>query len=224
MRAAFRSSLPTFPVLLAVAGCAGGDRPAAPIAVAAAPEEASDWPAALRDDDRERIAGIDRLWARALEPARRTAARRVAGESGLLDPAAGLPHPALPPGAYRCRAVKIGAPGPGRPAFRAYPPFFCHVGAGDSGRLSFTKQTGSDRPAGWLHPDGDRRYLFLGTATIDGPPGAVGYGERPAQNLVGIVERIGDMRWRLVLAGRGDSAQLDVYELVPLPPVARDAE
>ena len=39
-----------------------------------------------------------------------------------------------------------------RPAFTAYKPFFCYVEA-EGSRLNITKQTGSQRPAGWLYND-----------------------------------------------------------------------
>src|SRR3546814_14937312 len=64
--------------------------------------------------------------------------------------------------------------------------------------LSFTKQSGSDLPAGYLYADGERRYVFLG-ARQDAPGDvSLGYGVDPERDVAGVVERVGPFRWRLV--------------------------
>ena len=84
-----------------------------------------------------------------------------------------------------------------------------------------TKQTGENLPGGWLHADSDRRLVFLGTLREKGETAAPPYGGAPARDIAGVVERVGPFRWRLVLTRAGKGALLDLYELVPVAPVAR---
>ena len=53
----------------------------------------------------------------------------------------------------------------------------------------------------------------------DGPLPA--YGADPASNQVGVVERIGDFRWRMVMPGAQGQAKLDVLELLPDAPAPK---
>jgi len=41
---------------------------------------------------------------------------------------------------------------------------------------------------------------------------------------VGVIERIGPFRWRLVLPWRGERPGLDIYELTPVPLEQQAAE
>jgi hypothetical protein len=198
-------------------GCAAKEAaktPAAVPVVAEAPLPA--WVGIATPADSARLARIEEAWSAGIAQMR-PRFRRVLDEEGeLLDPDGALPRPAPPPGSYHCRVLRIGAPGRGR-AFTAFKPFFCNVAdAGEN--LAFTKQTGSDRPGGYLYPDerGDR-LIFLGGAAIgDGPPPA--YGDDPVRDLIGTVERVGPFRWRLVMPFPRSGAKLEVMELVPALP------
>lgn len=81
--------------------------------------------------------------------------------------------------------------------------------------MSFTKQTGSELPGGWIYPDTERRMIFLGVRQDAASPRALRYGEDPARDLAGVVERIGPFRWRLVMPI--SEAELSIYEITPVP-------
>lgn len=182
----------------------------------AAPEPA--WRDAIRPSDVDRLARIDAAWREGLSIARAAGfARRIAAEGALLDPAAAQPRSAPAPGPYRCRLIRLGA-GPGPRAFAAFPAYFCHVSV-DGSELALTKQTGAERPGGYLWSDGDRRMIFLGAAARGSEASPPAYGEDDSRDLVGIVERVAPMRYRLVLPWTRGGAKLDVIELVPYVPL-----
>lgn len=213
-----RRTLPMIVFCLLLPACAAA--PAPPVAVAPPPpipDPQLAWEGIIKPDDRTRLDDLQSLWERALADASRRAPAAIRAHAELVAGDSGLDHPALPPGSYRCRTVRLGTPGPGLTAFAAFRPFFCYVRS-DGPMLTFTKQTGSDKPAGWLYADEANRYVFLGTRAQGQEPGAIGYGEQPEHDVIGIVERIGAFRWRLVLPVRGEGARLDIYELVPVAP------
>lgn len=211
-----RRTLPMIVCCLSLAACATAPAPTVVVAPPV-PDPQLAWQGIIKPDDRARLDDLDGLWARALADAGRRAPAAIRANADLVSGDSGLDHPALPPGSYRCRTVRLGTPTPGQTAFAAFRPFFCHVSA-DGPMLTFTKQTGSDKPAGWLYADDANRYVFLGTRAVGQEPGAIGYGEQPEHDVIGIVERIGAFRWRLVLPVRGEGARLDIYELVPVAP------
>jgi hypothetical protein len=198
----------TFCVL---AGCA---RPAVrAVAIVEVPPAPTGWQAIASAQDQQRIGQLSAIWARARGAVPRRLQRRMNAETRLVDPAAALELPAPPPGPYRCRLIRFG----GRAGFATFPPDFCYID-GDEKGLSFTKQTGSNLPGGWLYPDTSTRHVFLGSLPTAGAGEAPGYGGDPAQDIAGVVERVSPFRWRLVLTRAGKGALLDVYELVPVTP------
>ena len=195
--------LATMPVL---AGCAHQRSPVAVNEVAApAP---SGWRATIRPDDAARIDALPTQWAAARTAVGPRGAAALRREGDLLRADAGLSHPALPPGSYRCRSVILT-----RGAVQRGKPFFCYVGGEAGERVSFTKQTGTALPGGWLYPDHDR-YVFLGARQQRAGDVSVGYGTDRSRDLIGVVERIGAFRWRLVLP----DAAMEIYELTPVAP------
>lgn len=191
--------------------------------VTIAPEEPvpTEWRQVAATEDATRIGGLDARWSAALAQIARRYAKAIAAEGPLLDGSSGLDRPEPSPGRYRCRTVRLGSAKAGSRSseFERFKPFFCFVAT--QGRLlSFTKATGTQRPGGWLWADGEKRLVFLGGIAqgIRGDPPA--YRTGAASNAVGVFERIGDFRWRLVLAGPPTSTQLDVIELVPDTPPA----
>jgi len=176
---------------------------------------AEDWRALVLAADRDRLDRLDAAWREGLAEARAGrfgAQLRALGS--LLDAGAGLPRAAPPPGPYRCRMVRLGA-GPSRAAFTLYPDFFCHVGV-EGALLSFTKQTGSDLPGGYLFEDDDRRLIFLGGTARGADSLPPPYGADPERDVVGVVERIGPFRYRLAMPWPRSGAKLELLELVPV--------
>ena len=201
-------------VALLLSGCAAGARhPASKALVRAEPVEPAGWEAAITASDRARLVSLPDVWAktRASVPARAKA--QLVREGALVDPAAALDLPALPPGPYSCRLVRLG----GRAGFATFKPDLCTVD-GSARSLSLTKQSGSILPGGWLFADTDRRQIFLGTFRRARMKSAPAYSVNPAQDVVGVVERVAPFRWRLVLTRAGGGAAVDIYELVPMTP------
>jgi hypothetical protein len=199
---------------LFLTGCqaAGGPpRPAGLVETVSEP-----WRNVATATDLDRLERIDSAWQEALAEARRGGfARQIAAEGALLDPQAALPRAAPTPGSYRCRVIKLGTPGRGR-AFRAFNPFFCHVGV-EGELLSITKQTGSERPGGYLWDLDTRRLVFLGSMALGTEEVPRAYGEDAERDMAGMFERVGPFRWRLVVPWPRGESKLDVFELVPAP-------
>lgn len=196
-----------------LAGCAARAQEAPPAATPSVTlVEEAPWRALATEDDTARIERLDDEWQAALASIRPGRWRRLVDAEGeLLRPAAAQPFPAPPPGHYRCRVVRL--PFDGR--ITVFRPWSCHVG-NDEKLLSFTKEGGSDRPAGWLWTDNATRLIFLG-AMIEGE-GVPAYGEANSRSLIGAVERVADFRWRLVIPAQRGEASLDVIELIPMVP------
>lgn len=214
-------------LLLLLAGCAmhrgelrAGDHLVPVVSVDPAPVEAA-WRTVATEVDRQAIDALDTRWTDALHNAARRYAARLRQEGPLLDPAAAQPLPAMPPGPYFCRLVRLG----GRIGYATYPPDICYVD-GDATRESFTKQDGSSLPGGWLYTDGDaNRLVFLGTNRLRRDQPAPAYGDLPGREMAGVIERVAPFRWRLVLTrSLNSTAEIELFELVPIPPVPPSAQ
>jgi Domain of unknown function (DUF4893) len=194
----------------ALAACAGNETgPAAAVPAAAS------WRSVATDFDRERIRKWRTAWVRAVAQARSGGhGAEVAGEGILLEPDAALRGVAPPPGDYRCRVVKVGGRGEKSLAYVAYPFFDCRI-APDGATLGFVKLTGSQRPIGRLFPDSDRRLVFLGALQLGDEQGAMRYGHDRQRDMIGLLERIGERRWRLAFPYPAFESTLDVIELLP---------
>jgi hypothetical protein len=175
-----------------------------------------EWRTVASDSDLQRIERTGAAWVEALEEARSAGfARAIEGEGPLLDPQASLPRPAPSPGPYRCRMIKLGTQGK-IPAFNAFKPFFCYVEVQDN-QLNIVKQTGSQRPAGWLYDDDDKnRLVFLGTLALGTEDAPLPYGSNPERDMAGVLERVAPFRYRLVIPWPRQESKLDVIELVPV--------
>jgi hypothetical protein len=190
------------------------------------------WRSLATPDDRKRLRDWRSAWVEALGKAKAGHAAEVASEGALLDPDA----PALggvmpPPGDYRCRIVKLGGQNPEVPDYVAYGPFPCRLGPsaatageaaapagpGDSGAVAFAAIGGLQRPVGRFFPDTPRRLMFLGTLQLGDEKGVLRYGHDKERDLAGLLQRIGERRWRLVLPRPHFESTLDLVELVPAP-------
>lgn len=204
-------------VLCAVAACASTPPPPPP-----PPSDASgalmDWRGVITSGDRDRYRRVDAAWTLALQQAKR---QRGSGDlnslGDLIDPKADRPGVAPLPGDYRCRTVKLGTQG-GEDGlgYVVYGWFACRIEQTPKG-LKFSKQTGSQRPSGLLFPEDNRHMVMLGSLALAQEPAANTYGRNPDRDLVGILQRIGEARWRLVLPWPNTESNLDLIELVPAP-------
>jgi hypothetical protein len=197
----------------ALSGCAALPHPARPrpTGIVEKPVSAA-WRNTIKLADATAIDAMQARWAAARAQAGKAAARAIAAQGVLLDGAA-LDHPAPSPGPYRCRHVRLGVGG-----VRTYPAATCFIGGDPGDMLSFTSQSRADAPGGWLYPDDvTTRYVFLGARQRTGT-GNLAYGDEPARDIAGVVERIANFRWRLVIPGA--TGTLDVYDLTPIPGAA----
>jgi hypothetical protein len=76
--------------------------------------------------------------------------------------------------------------------------------------------SGPQRVLGALFPDIGRRMVFLGTLQLGDEALAYRYGRDRERDMVGLLERVGERRWRLILPAPHFESLLDVIELVPV--------
>lgn len=201
-----------------LAGCQPGSTAPdlRPIAVVEMPPPPPLWRTRIAQADLPRLESLPNSWRQLYEGVR-PPVRKLQG--AVLDPDAGQPHPALPPGSYRCRTLRLKRGAAGRALVQPSPPGFCYISAGnetdDQAPLGLAKQTGSDIVAGYMFPDG-KRYVFLGARQMKAGANDIGYGNSGARDVVGMVERFGTFRWRLAVPGALPGS-VDVYELTPVP-------
>lgn len=206
-----------------VSGCAHRKAPtpnAVNVVAEVMPADPNSWTSLITPGDAERVKHIDTTWSAALAEARPRHATAITREGALLDPAGALTRVAPSPGQYRCRVVTIGRGTDRRgPVFQAFKPQTCFVQAEEK-LLVLMKATGTTLPGGRLWDDGDKRMIFLGAMADRPGAGAPAYGSDPQKDRVGVLERVGDFRWRLVTPGQPAGSTLEVMELVPenLPP------
>jgi hypothetical protein len=216
-----RSSALSLFASLVLAACASAPPPPPPPPPAASGEATGpvalrDWRGIVTASDRDRYSRRDAAWALALQQARRRpGSGDLTGLGDLIDPRAARSSVAPPPGEYRCRTVKLGSQG-GEDGlgYVVYGWFGCRIEATPRG-LKFSKQTGSQRPGGLLFPESDRQMVMLGSLALAEEPPANSYGQRPDRDLIAVLERIGDRRWRLVIPWPQVESNLDLIELVP---------
>lgn len=158
------------------------------------------WRPVATPADRQRLRDTRDAWTEAL------AAGRPAGADPLFDPDRALDMPLPPAGAYRCRFVKLGS---------AAGPVARDWGRCEVGTDSLVKLDGSQRPTGRLYADGPSRVVFLGTLVIGDETRPVRYGRDARRDLIGVVERVDEARWRVALPRPGFESTLDLLELTP---------
>ncbi len=175
----------------------------------------TDWRAIATPADKMRLHDWRATFVRALGNARTLGqGDAVAREGKLLNPDAALVAPALQPGNYNCRLVKVGSRGSYASPFSARPVARCVIGIG-AGYLTLTTPNGLQRANGNIYPNSDRRQIFLGTVALGDETRTLAYGIDATRNMAGALERIELRRWRILLPDPAFESILDVIELTP---------
>jgi hypothetical protein len=195
---------------LSACSSASDERP--PLASAAP----TDWRSIATPHDRERLREWRTAWVEALRKVDASGQRAaIVREGALLQPDAAVEWLEPPPGDYVCRVIKMGAKQPGLLDYVSYPAFNCRIRQ-EEGLMSFAKLTGSQRPIGHLLPyGGQQRMVFLGTLQLGDERRSLEYGEDRDRDIAGLLERIGERRWRLVMPYPTFESTIDILELVP---------
>lgn len=177
----------------------------------------ADWREVATAADASNLGRLDQAWRLARAEAEdKGFAQQVEALGPLVDPNAGQAGRLQPaPGTYRCRTIKLGTKNEAGLAYVAYPFFRCSVELTPGGDLVLTKTTGSQRTRGLLYPDTDRRLIFVGAQAwgMD-ETGFPAYGDQPIRDQVGVFERIGSDRWRVVVPWPRVESKLEILELI----------
>jgi hypothetical protein len=178
-------------------------------------EEAEPWRSVASERDALALDGLPDRWRQALAAGRAARlSRRIAAEGELLAPEARLARAAPAPGTYRCRYVR-----PGGRKWVSSAPGYCYVGV-EEGQLTLATELRGLRFGGYLwEPKGGDRLVFLGAAVPAGSRIPPAYGDDPSRDSAGLVERIGEFRYRLTLPEPAPGAGLTIVEMVAAPPV-----
>jgi hypothetical protein len=178
---------------------------------------AASWREVVSSADASNLGRLDQAWRLGRAEAEdKGFASEVEALGPLVDPMAGQSGRLQPaPGTYRCRTIKLGSKSEGGLAYLAYPFFRCTVELSPGGDLILTKTTGSQRTRGLLYPDTDNRLVFVGAQAwgLD-ETGYPAYGQQPERDQIGVFERIGPERWRLVVPWPRVESKLEILELV----------
>lgn len=181
----------------------------------AARAQTNDWRRLATSADRERLREWRGAWMSALKQVRGSGSAAQAGAQGLLfDPDRALRDPVPPAGIYRCRMFKLGGRVAGAPEFAMSVWGRCTLAEAD-GAMGFARESGGQRPVGAIFADTDARAIFLGTVVIGDETRALDYGRDSSRDMAGLVERVDDARWRIVLPHPRFESTLDVIELIP---------
>lgn len=178
--------------------------------------ENNPWKTVATDDDQERIYGwVEALYSGVSVAELAGEGQKIKQRTGLFDADAPLDDGAMPAGLYNCTITKLGGPDDAGLPYIAYPAFRCRV-TEESGRLHFTKLTGSQRTAGWIYHASKRNSVYLGTSFYGYEDKAVPYGETKERDQAAVVQRIGINRWRMVFPYPYYESVVDVMELTPI--------
>ncbi len=175
----------------------------------------SDWRQVAKAADASALGRLDQAWRLGRAEAEdKGFADQVEALGPLVDPNAALPGRLQPPpGSYHCRTIKLGSRDEKGPAFLSYPNFRCTVELTPGGDLVLTKTTGSQRSRGLLYPHSDNQLVFLGAQAWGDETTYPTYGQTRERDQIGVLERIGPQRWRLVIPWPKQEAKLEILEL-----------
>ena len=205
------------PAASAASPVAGPETPATPPPADGEQGGTADWRQVVSATDAANLGRLDQAWRLGRAEAEdKGFAAQVEALGPLVDPNAGqVGRLQPPPGTYRCRSIKLGSNSPGGFGYLEYPFFRCAIELTPGGDLILTKTTGSQRTRGLLYPDTDNRLVFVGAQAwgMD-ETGYPAYGDQSVRDQVGLFERIGPNRWRLVLPWPKVDSKLEILELV----------
>jgi hypothetical protein len=200
-----------------LAGCANKTVCPPPDPAVAGHSKLPDWHDVITDPDHERLRAWRQSLVNALNGARAAGHGAEIDKAGvLLDPDAGVEDATLPVGFYNCQVVKLGAKAPSTTQYVTMPMHRCEVRPSDD-ITRLIQRDGLQRPSGRLYPDGPSRMIFLGTMVLADETLPIVYGRDADRNMVGVLQRIGDKRWRMLLPSPSWEAQSDVMDLTPAP-------
>lgn len=176
----------------------------------------ANWREAATPDDRTRLRTWRNAWTAALDTIRaREGMAAVSAEGPLLEPDRALATDPLPPeGDYRCRTIKLGVRDDTRAPVSTLPAQPCRM-TRDGDVLRLTQTQGPQRVNGTVYPDTAARGVFLGTLSLTDEPTPLGYGEDSVRDMAGLVERVAERKWRIVLPRPALESTLDVIEVTP---------
>lgn len=175
------------------------------------------WRQVAKAADASLLGRLDQAWRMARAEAEEGGfARQVEALGPLADPNAGQSGRVQPSqGNYRCRTIKMGSRNGSGLAYVEYPWFRCTVELTAGGDLILTKLTGSQRTRGLIYPDTDRRGVYIGAQAWGADENRYpAYGDSAERDQVGVIERIGQNRWRLVLPWPKQEAKLELLEIM----------
>jgi len=175
------------------------------------------WRQVAKAADASLLGRLDQAWRMARAEAEDGGfSRQIEALGPLADPNAAQTGRIQPgPGTYRCRTIKMGRRVEGQGlAYVEYPWFACSVELTPGGDLVLTKTTGSQRTRGLIYPDTDRRAVYVGAQAWGADEKTFpAYGDKAERDQVGVIERIGQNRWRLVLPWPKQEAKLELLEI-----------
>ena len=118
-------------------------------------------------------------------------------------------------GNYRCRTIKLGGVTPDV----IYTWFRCRISMKGGGPY-LEKLTGSQFTNGYLYPDGDGRFVYLGASSVTGEPrhaysgdGATAGAPVTPDDQIGLLTKIGAGHLRLEMPYPLQESTMDVLEL-----------
>jgi hypothetical protein len=174
------------------------------------------WHDVITHKDVDRLRPWRTDWVDALAKARADGNdAAIAREGALLDPDAGLDNPSPPAGDYGCRVVRFGKGGSAVGGFSTTPMEKCRINTVGNGLIGLSKLDGPQRPIGRIYPGAGAQLTFLGTLAVGDESRPFDYGVDHERDLIGLFERIGDHRWRLVLPKPPFDSAFEIIELVP---------
>ncbi|HEY2033489.1 MAG TPA: DUF4893 domain-containing protein [Rhizomicrobium sp.] len=169
------------------------------------------WQDVATPADQKRLSLLEESKSRGLQQAQGGSDMGVI--HAVLDPQGG-PAEGVE-GAWRCRLIKLGGMTPSR----VYSWFTCRI-SDRRGHLYFQKLNGTTRTAGYLYPEHDGKYVYLGAEYMSSEPvhaysgSGASYGAvQTPDDEIGLLSGIGSGHARIELPYPVQESAFDVIEL-----------